>query len=94
MAQEAFSDLLVVPYNGIMSTIPEEEPNATEISLALVPPLPAIKYHNSPLNCLSKPSLTQSNYERRVMLMRQAMMMYVDFLFAICCFFPFVITFP
>ena len=63
-----FADLIVIKYRErIMDIIHEEEPVTMEVPLALIPELPPIKYHDGPLQFLTKPQLTQKAYEKRVL---------------------------
>ncbi|KAL9101828.1 MAG: hypothetical protein Q9163_002953 [Psora crenata] len=63
-----FADLIVIKCSErSMDIIHEEEPVSMDVTLALIPEIPPIKYHDGPLQFLSKPQLTQKQYERRVL---------------------------
>ena len=69
MSLEKFHDLLVVKYSewiDSMDSIPEEDDSQTmEITIGMAPPLPALKYHETPLMFLSKPLISIREWERR-----------------------------
>ena len=68
MSLLGFADLIVIKYSERgMDAIHEEEPETMEVTMALMPDVPPIKYHDEPLQFLSKPQLTQKEYEKRLL---------------------------
>ena len=70
MSLLTFSDLYAIKYTEWieMDSIPEEDPTmAVEITIGHLQPLPPIKYHDGPLQFLSKPQVEAKEYERRVL---------------------------
>ena len=66
----SFSDLYAVKYSewASMDAIPEEETSmGFEVTFALSQPLPPIKYHEGPLQFLSKPQVSPQDYEKRLL---------------------------
>ncbi|KAL9127945.1 MAG: hypothetical protein Q9217_003281 [Psora testacea] len=63
-----YADLIVIKYSErSMDVIPEDQPVTVNVTLALMPEIPPIKYHDGPLQFLSKPQLSQKEYERGVL---------------------------
>ena len=69
MSLEKFHDLLAVKYTEwieSMDSIPEEDdPLTMEITIGMAPDLPPIKYHDWPLQFLSKPLISMREWEQR-----------------------------
>ena len=72
MSLLTFSDLYAVKYTDSidMDSIPEEDSSGVEITVGMLHALPPVKYHDGPLQFLSKSQLTAKEYERRLSAVR------------------------